>query len=156
MQLFEEYGTLIERYTALIEKVSALIGCFTPPPPAPGVVSSGTGVDAGPLCAVTLKLECAAEQKRGAAACLACAGKHAAVLQHHCTQAQLEALCNGTAPSPGPAPSPSPSPWPPHHRSRCDYDQQAGAVWNQRLKVRRYFLVFVPTIREIRDFYREM
>eukprot|EP01052_Picozoa_sp_SAG31_P039532 SAG31_NODE_5501_length_2499_cov_1.627083_2_plen_109_part_00 len=34
------------------------------------------------------------------------------------------------------------------------FDWNAGAM--AQLQVRGYFLVFVPTIREIRDFYREM
>ena len=70
---------------------------------------------------------CEAEEKAGEAKCLACAGQNAAKLQKACTQPELEKICNGTAPSPSPSP---PSP----RGGGCDYDQEAGALWNQRLK----------------------
>eukprot|EP01051_Picozoa_sp_SAG22_P001329 SAG22_NODE_51_length_24458_cov_19.853161_9_plen_526_part_00 len=112
--------------------------CFEASPPPPLLVA-GVEVEVeveGPFCGLELRRYCAAAEKQGATACLGCAGQHAAQLQKACTEAQLSELCNHTRPGPsppGPSP-PSPSPWPPHHRSSCDYDQQAGALWNQRLK----------------------
>eukprot|EP01052_Picozoa_sp_SAG31_P008262 SAG31_NODE_414_length_15953_cov_2.982528_11_plen_151_part_00 len=48
--------------------------------------------------------------------------------------------------------------WPRSHKSMwCASHEQINWVPNgTRDQVRSYFLVFVPTIREIRDFYREM
>ena len=70
----------------------------------------------GAFCGYELRKYCSAEEKKGKAACEACATAHASKLSRACTQKEIDDACSGKSP-------PSPSPWPPHHRSNCDYDQ---------------------------------
>ena len=82
-------------------------------------------VDAtGIFCSYELRKYCQAEEKQGKQKCEACAAAHMSDLRKACTQQEIDAVCTGKSPSPSP----------PHHRSNCDYDQEAGAMWNQRLK----------------------
>lgn len=94
---------------------ASMKSCFASPP-----------ADQAAFCTFEMERYCKAEEKEGEKKCLACAGTNAAKLKRACTQSELAAICNGTGPSPLPSP--------PYPRSECDYDQEAGALWNQRLK----------------------
>jgi hypothetical protein len=103
-------------FDAFATPLETMKTCFEPPPPPLG----------GPYCGYEMRKYCEAEEKEGAAKCQACATAHSGELSKACTPAEITAICSGKGPSP--------SPWPPHHRSNCDYDQEAGALWDQRLK----------------------
>ena len=107
----------------------SMTSCFAPPPSPEAEGAVGAEAE-GLACSYEMSRYCRTAEREGAAKCLACAGANAARLKGRCTQAELNAICNGTHPGP------SPSPYPPHHHGRgdCDYDQEAGALWNQRLK----------------------
>ena len=107
----------------------SMTSCFAPPPSPEAEGAVGAEAE-GLACSYEMSRYCRTAEREGEAKCLACAGANAARLKGRCTQAELNAICNGTHPGP------SPSPYPPHHHGRgeCDYDQEAGALWNQRLK----------------------
>ena len=87
-----------------------------------GTASTDAAPAVGDACDDAMTATCSAAAKSGFAACLACAKP--AIQNASCTDIAALAWCAAHGGGHHP----------PHGGGKCDYDQEAGALWDQRLK----------------------